>query len=96
VRLQGLGKLITFIYLFGSGTRDLVAQCLNDYTTAQLKKKCIYSLAYFGVPVYLENLSLVIPPHSRDSGVGKATDYGLDNRKFGVLEPVKSRIFSSP
>jgi hypothetical protein len=33
---------------------------------------------------------------SRDSAVGKATDYGLDDRGVGVPVPVGSRIFSSP
>jgi hypothetical protein len=33
---------------------------------------------------------------SRDSVVGIATCYGLDNRGVGVRVPVGSRIFSSP
>jgi hypothetical protein len=33
---------------------------------------------------------------SRDSVVGIATDYGLDDRGVGVRVPVGSRIFSSP
>jgi hypothetical protein len=33
---------------------------------------------------------------SRDSSVGIATSYGLDDRGFGVRVPVGSRIFSSP
>jgi hypothetical protein len=33
---------------------------------------------------------------SRDSVVGIATDYGLDDRGVGVWVPVGSRIFSSP
>jgi hypothetical protein len=33
---------------------------------------------------------------SRDSVVGIATGYGLDDRGVGVLVPVGSRIFSSP
>jgi hypothetical protein len=33
---------------------------------------------------------------SRDSAVGIATGYGLDNREFGVRVPVGSRISSSP
>jgi hypothetical protein len=33
---------------------------------------------------------------SRDSIVGIATDYRLDNRGVGVRVPVGSRIFSSP
>jgi hypothetical protein len=33
---------------------------------------------------------------SRDSVVGIATDYGLDDRRVGVRVPVRSRIFSSP
>jgi hypothetical protein len=33
---------------------------------------------------------------SRDSAVGIATGYGLDDRGVGVRIPVGSRIFSSP
>jgi hypothetical protein len=33
---------------------------------------------------------------SRDSVVGIATSYGLDDRRVGVRVPVGSRIFSSP
>jgi hypothetical protein len=33
---------------------------------------------------------------SRDSVVGIATGYGLDDRGVGVRVPVWSRIFSSP
>jgi hypothetical protein len=33
---------------------------------------------------------------SRDSVVGIATSYGLDDRAVGVRVPVVSRIFSSP
>jgi hypothetical protein len=33
---------------------------------------------------------------SRDSEVGIATGYRLDNRGVGVRVPVESRIFSSP
>jgi hypothetical protein len=32
----------------------------------------------------------------RDSVVGIATGYGLDDRGFGVRVPVGSKIFSSP
>jgi hypothetical protein len=33
---------------------------------------------------------------SRDSAVGLATGYGLEDREVGVRVPVGSRIFSSP
>jgi hypothetical protein len=33
---------------------------------------------------------------SRDSSVGTATGYGLDDRRVGVRVPVGARIFSSP
>jgi hypothetical protein len=33
---------------------------------------------------------------SRDSVVGLATGYGLDDREVGVRAPVRSRIFTSP
>jgi hypothetical protein len=32
----------------------------------------------------------------RDSAVGIATGYGLDDRRVGVRVPVEARIFSSP
>jgi hypothetical protein len=42
----------------------------------------------------------LIPFHmeagSRDSVVGIATGYGLDDRGVGIRVPVRSRIFSSP
>jgi hypothetical protein len=37
-----------------------------------------------------------VSPTSRDSAVGIATDYGLDDRGVGVPVPVESRIFSPP
>jgi hypothetical protein len=36
------------------------------------------------------------PMYSRDSSVGTATSYGLDDRRFGDRVPVGARIFSSP
>jgi hypothetical protein len=41
---------------------------------------------------------LILPTilRSRDSSVGTATGYGLDDRGIGVGVPVGSRIFSSP
>jgi hypothetical protein len=40
--------------------------------------------------------SFISAPGTRDSAVGIATDYGLDDRGVGVRVPVGSRIFSSP
>jgi hypothetical protein len=37
-----------------------------------------------------------LPRGSRDSTVGLATSYGLDDRGIGVRVPVGSTIFSSP
>jgi hypothetical protein len=66
-------------------------------------KKCVYLLLvhqYWEIPA-----SNIIPIcntrgnkqfGSRDSVVGKATGYGMDNRGVGVRVPVGSRIFSSP
>jgi hypothetical protein len=42
------------------------------------------------------NFSNLFSKRSRDSSVGIATGYGLDDRGFGVRVPVVSRIFSSP
>jgi hypothetical protein len=38
----------------------------------------------------------ILSPPGRDSAVGIATGYGLDDRGVGVRDPVGSRIFSSP
>jgi hypothetical protein len=38
---------------------------------------------------------MIIFLHSRDSVVGIATSYGLDDRGVGVRVPVGSRIFTS-
>jgi hypothetical protein len=38
----------------------------------------------------------IILSRSRDTSVGIATGYGLDDRGVGVRAPVGSRIFSSP
>jgi hypothetical protein len=43
-----------------------------------------------------EMLVNVYLTRSRDSVVGIATVYGLDDRRVGVRVPVGSRIFSSP
>jgi hypothetical protein len=37
-----------------------------------------------------------LPTRSRDTVVGIATGYGLDDREVGVRVPVRSRTFSSP
>jgi hypothetical protein len=49
----------------------------------------LHVLCYYS-PVYSVNY------RSRDSSVGTATGYGLDDRGVGVPVPVGSRIFSSP
>jgi hypothetical protein len=41
-------------------------------------------------------VSYIIYIWSRNSVVGIATGYGLDDREVGVRVPVGSRIFSSP
>jgi hypothetical protein len=41
------------------------------------------------------HLFINLPTRSRDSSVGVATDYGLDDRRVGVRVPVGSRIFST-
>jgi hypothetical protein len=48
-------------------------------------------LPHFQRNYYLSPLIL-----SRDSVVGIATGYGLDDRRVGVRVPVRSRIFSCP
>jgi hypothetical protein len=42
------------------------------------------------------NTRNIIPGKSRDSEVGIATGYGLDDREVGVRVPVGSGVFSSP
>jgi hypothetical protein len=61
-----------------------------DLTLGFLRRLCATSLA---VPL-LDTFSLHVS--SRDSVVGTAIGYGLDDRGVGVLVPVQSRIFSSP
>jgi hypothetical protein len=47
--------------------------------------------------VHLIILILVLVElRSRDSSVGIATGYGLDDREVGVRVPVRTRIFTSP
>jgi hypothetical protein len=51
------------------------------------------SSSFFAVMLLFLLLHL---PRSRDSSVGIATGYGLDDRGVGVRVPVGSRIFSTP
>jgi hypothetical protein len=51
-----------------------------DNRNTQFRKYCIIILFF----------------RSRDSSVGIATGYGLDDRGVGVRVPVRSRIFFSP
>jgi hypothetical protein len=53
------------------------------------------SISSFHLKEFGLNLVLV-DSMSRDSVVGIATGYGLDNRGVGVRVPVGSRIFSAP
>jgi hypothetical protein len=46
--------------------------------------------------LYSQIPSVYVPLRSRDSSVGIATGYGLDDWGVGVRVPVGSRIFSSP
>jgi hypothetical protein len=48
------------------------------------------------VPDEVDFFNLPNSSRSRDSVVGIATSYGLDDRGVGVRIPVRSRIFSSP
>jgi hypothetical protein len=48
------------------------------------------------VAYILSNMSYWTIMRSRDSAVGIATGYGLDDRGVGVRVLVRSRIFSSP
>jgi hypothetical protein len=41
-------------------------------------------------------MSIINNRRSRDSIVGIATGYGLDDLEVGVRVPVRSRIFTSP
>jgi hypothetical protein len=53
-----------------------------------MKTKTLVKRIIFVLEMYTE--------WSRDSVVGIATTYGLDDRGVGVRVPVGSRIFSSP
>jgi hypothetical protein len=70
---------------------------------------CVFILAmiffYYSIKGYLLSLPQLSNllstnhptiPGNRDSSVGIATGYGLDDQRIGVWVPVRSRIFSSP
>jgi hypothetical protein len=46
--------------------------------------------------LYFRNILLNTCLYSRDSAVGIATGYGLDDWEVGVRVPVRSRMFTSP
>jgi hypothetical protein len=64
--------------------------------------KCVFFLIIFIIPrsavlpALLTSSFYLIIYRSRDSAVGIATGYGLDDRGVGVRVPVGSRSFSSP
>jgi hypothetical protein len=69
-----------------------------EITLLSLSTRSKLSVVFFGPTV---NAELVPKFHfafhiSRDSSVGIASSYGLDDRGVGVRVPVGSRLFSSP
>jgi hypothetical protein len=62
-----------------------------------LKSLLCFSAQYFPATLINELIKNVIPLHrSRDSAVGIATGYGLEDRGVGIRVPVGSRIFFPP
>jgi hypothetical protein len=61
-----------------------------------LKWTCEVQLLYQADGLRLIICSCYLRERSRDSSVGIATGYGLDNGGVGVRVPVGPRIFSSP
>jgi hypothetical protein len=64
----------------------MVYDDLTGYTASHPRKKLLTE----SFLLYYERTM------SRDSSVGIATGYGLDDRGVAILVPVESRIFSSP
>jgi hypothetical protein len=68
----------------------------------ELKGQGLYASLYFIIlSTYFIVLGMyycmfIVLGTSRDSAVGIATSYGLDDRGVGVRVPVGSRIFTSP
>jgi hypothetical protein len=92
--VTGLSRIIQNIvvstYSFGMLVR--VSRCFRKTCQWVLQAK---HFAKFFVTVQ-EHVITYRKRRSRDSAVGIAIGYGLDDRRVGVPDPVGSRIFSSP
>jgi hypothetical protein len=67
--------------------------CANMFS--DILALCMYIWAE-RIPLLFDIYTLNVYEWSRDSVVGIATSYGLDDRGVGVRVPVGSRIFSFP
>jgi hypothetical protein len=56
----------------------------------------VWSYGKFMIYIYIYIYKIQFIIRSRNSVVGIATDYGLDDREFGFSVPMGSRIFFSP
>jgi hypothetical protein len=70
--------------------------CRSRLTSQLLTDKSITNLLYVGLTRTAEKTPLQMYSWSRDSAVGIATGYGMDDWEVGVWVPVGSRIFTSP
>jgi hypothetical protein len=69
---------------------------LQSLYLKSMKRQCVYSSVEYSEVALLFKRNNSGLKGSRDSSVGIATSYGLDDRGVGVLVPVWSRILSSP
>jgi hypothetical protein len=86
-------------FLAPAGNRNLVVQPVAHRDTGWDKGVWIMKWRGYGLKQLEPNcdiISVYARRRSRDSAVGIATGYGLDDRGVGVRVPVGSRIFSSP
>jgi hypothetical protein len=73
--------------------------CTNNFSSNKLVKNSSdrnISKKYKTKVIPIFNYCYMLWRVSRDSAVGIATGYGLDDLEFGVRVPVGSRIFTSP
>jgi hypothetical protein len=78
--------------MYGMETSDIASQKTFQNSTISEKRDIETCLGVGCTRANLEHYHDM----SRDSAVGIATGYGLDDRGVGVRVPVGSRIFSSP
>jgi hypothetical protein len=82
-------------------TNRLASAIFSDYVSLSLASSYAWQLCarlvflVLRYPLLMFNVFILVI-RSRDSAVGVATGYGLDDRGVGVRVPVGSRIFTFP